>query len=81
MQDSRIFGYVRVSTLLQKEDRQVIAMQEFGVPDDQIFTDKQSGKDFLRPAYQELISVLEPNDVLVVQAIDRLGRDYQEIGE
>jgi len=81
VQDNRIFGYVRVSTFLQKEDRQIIAMQEFGVPECQIYTDKQSGKDFFRPAYQELISILEPNDVLVVQAIDRLGRDYQEIGE
>ena len=81
MKDSRIFGYVRVSTILQKEDRQLIAMQEFGVPDDYIYIDKQSGKDFQRPAYQELINILEPNDVLVIQAIDRLGRDYQEIGE
>jgi len=81
MQDSRIYGYCRVSTFLQKEDRQIIAMQEFGVPYDQIFTDKQSGKDFIRPAYQELISILRPEDTLVIQAIDRLGRDYQEIGE
>ena len=51
------------------------------MPESQIYTDKQSGKDFIRPAYQELISILEPNDVLVVQAIDRLGRDYQEIRE
>ena len=55
-------------------------MQEFGVPEGQIYTDKQSGKDFFRPAYQELISILKPNDVLVIQAIDRLGRDYSEIG-
>ena len=81
MQDSRIFGYARVSTVLQKEDRQLIAMQEFGVPANQIFTDKQSGKDFFRPAYQQLISLLKPSDILVIQAIDRLGRDYQEIGE
>ena len=81
MQESRIFGYCRVSTFLQKEDRQLIAMQEFGVPENQIYTDKQSGKDFFRPAYQKLISILEPNDILVIQAIDRLGRDYREIGE
>ena len=81
MPNSRTYGYVRVSTFLQKEDRQIIAMQEFGIPESRIYTDKQSGKDFMRPAYQELIRLLEPNDVLVIQAIDRLGRDYQEIGE
>ena len=81
MQESRIFGYARVSTVLQKEDRQLIAMQEFGVPANRIFTDKQSGKDFFRPAYQQLVSLLKPSDILVIQAIDRLGRDYLEIGE
>jgi DNA invertase Pin-like site-specific DNA recombinase len=81
MQDIRVFGYVRVSTALQKEDRQIIAMQEFGVPDGQIYIDKQSGKDFQRPAYQELINKLVKDDLLVIQAIDRLGRNYFEIGE
>ncbi|MDR3240537.1 MAG: recombinase family protein [Clostridiales bacterium] len=80
MAEDRMFGYVRVSTLMQREDRQLIAMREFGVPEGQIYTDKQSGKDFQRPAYQKLIGRLESDDVLVIQSIDRLGRDYQEIG-
>jgi DNA invertase Pin-like site-specific DNA recombinase len=81
MRDSKIFGYVRVSTQAQKEDRQFIAMQNFGVPESQIYLDKQSGKDFNRPAYQELIGMLEADDVFVIQSIDRLGRDYDEIRE
>ena len=74
-----IYGYVRVSTREQNEERQVIAMREFGV--DRIFTDKQSGKDFLRPEYQKLLRKLKRDDVLVVKSIDRLGRNYDEVLE
>lgn len=76
---TRILGYIRVSTREQNETRQVDAIQAFGV--DQIFLDKQSGKDFARPAYQQLLSALQPGDVLVVKSIDRLGRNYAEILE
>ncbi len=72
-----IYGYVRVSTREQNEERQVIAMREFGV--DRIFMDKQSGKDFLRPEYQKLLRKLKKDDVLVVKSIDRLGRNYEDI--
>ena len=73
------YGYVRVSTKEQNEDRQMIAMQSFAV--DRIFMDKQSGKDFERPQYRRLIKKLKPDDVLVVKSIDRLGRNYEEILE
>lgn len=72
-----IYGYVRVSTREQNEERQLIAMREFGV--DRVFTDKQSGKDFLRPEYQKLLRKLKKDDVLVVKSIDRLGRNYDDI--
>lgn len=75
------YGYVRVSSLLQNEDRQLIAMREFGVHDSNVFVDKQSGKDFDRPMYQRLMRQLTPSDTLVVKSIDRLGRDYDEILE
>ena len=75
------YGYVRVSTRDQNEARQLVAMKEFGVPDDCVYMDKQSGKDFNRPRYQELIQCLQPNDVLVVKSIDRLGRNYEDILE
>ena len=78
MDEGRIFGYVRVSTKEQNEDRQVIAMREFGVADKSIYMDKQSGKDFERPAYKRLMKRLKPGDVLVIKSIDRLGRDYDE---
>ena len=73
------YGYVRVSTKEQNEERQVIAMQEFGV--ERIFMDKQSGKDFDRPQYRRLIKKLKPDDILAVKSIDRLGRNYEEILE
>ncbi len=73
------YGYVRVSTKDQNEDRQIIAMHEFGVEDKYILMDKLSGKDFNRPAYQQLIRTIEPGDTLVLKSIDRLGRDYEEI--
>ena len=75
------YGYVRVSTRDQNEARQLVAMKEFGVPDDCVYMDKQSGKDFNRAKYQELIQRLRPNDVLVVKSIDRLGRNYEDILE
>jgi DNA invertase Pin-like site-specific DNA recombinase len=79
MEDIRTFGYVRVSTKEQHEDRQLIAMQEFGVAEECVYRDKQSGKDFDRPGFQALMSQIRQGDVLVVKSIDRLGRDYQEI--
>lgn len=74
-----IYGYVRVSTKDQNEDRQIIAMHEFGV--DKLYLEKLSGKDFNRPHYQMLLRKLKPDDVLVVKSIDRLGRNYEEILE
>ena len=75
----RQWGYIRVSTREQNEARQVVALREFGVLDDHIFMDKQSGKDFNRPEYRALLEQLSPGDVLVVKSIDRLGRNYEEI--
>ena len=79
--EARMLGYVRVSTREQNEDRQVIAMREFGVPEESILVEKQSGKDFNRPVYQRLLASLQPGDILVVKSIDRLGRNYEEIIE
>lgn len=76
-----MYAYVRVSTQQQNEDRQVIAMSEVGVPPENIYIDKQSGKDFDRPMYQKLLKRLKENDVLYVKSIDRLGRNYEEILE
>ena len=76
-----VYGYVRVSTKEQNEARQVIAMNEFGIPSDNIYIDKQSGKNFERPAYKSLMAILEPTDTLVIKSIDRLGRNYEEIIE
>ncbi len=72
-----IYGYARVSTKDQNEDRQIIALREFGV--DKIYLEKQSGKDFNRPHYRMLLRKLKQDDVLVVKSIDRLGRNYEEI--
>ena len=76
-----MYGYARVSTRGQKEDRQVAALREFGVALEHITVEKQSGKNFDRPLYQQLVQVLRPGDVLVVKSIDRLGRNYKEILE
>lgn len=76
-----IYGYIRVSTRDQNEDRQRIALLEFGVDPKRLFLDKQSGADFERPAYQRLIRKLRRDDLLVVKSIDRLGRNYHEITE
>lgn len=77
----KMYGYARVSTQEQREDRQILALKNFGVAEDDIFMDKQSGKDFNRPAYQRLMKKIKPEDVLVVKSIDRLGRNYKEILE
>ena len=77
----KIYGYIRVSTKDQNEDRQRLAMYEFGISDRQIYIDKQSGKDFERPNYKKLIKKLKPGDTLVIKSIDRLGRNYHEIQE
>lgn len=73
------YGYVRVSSTDQNEDRQLIALREKAVPDKNIFTDKQSGKDFNRPQYKRLIKKLKNGDLLYIMSIDRLGRNYEEI--
>ena len=77
----KTYGYIRVSSRDQNEDRQRIAMREFGIPDDFIFMDKQSGKDFERPGYKRLMRKIKPADTLVIKSIDRLGRNYDEILE
>lgn len=76
-----IYGYCRVSTREQHEDRQVIALKEMGVPEENIYMDKQSGKDFNRPQYKRLIRKIKPDDVIFIKSIDRLGRNYDEILE
>jgi DNA invertase Pin-like site-specific DNA recombinase len=76
---SNIYGYIRVSTREQNEDRQLIALREMSVPEKNIFMDKQSGKDFNRPQYKKLIKKLKPGDLLYIKSIDRLGRNYEEI--
>ncbi len=75
------YGYIRVSTKEQNEDRQRIAMTEFGVTESNIILDKQSGKDFDRPGYRQLVRKLQAGDTLVIKSIDRLGRNYDEILE
>jgi DNA invertase Pin-like site-specific DNA recombinase len=74
-----IYGYIRVSSTDQNEDRQLIAMQKAGIAKRNIFIDKQSGKDFARPAYQLLKTRLLAGDLLYLTSIDRLGRNYDEI--
>lgn len=76
-----IYGYIRVSTRDQNEDRQVIALREMAVPDGNIYMDKQSGKDFQRPQYRKLVRHLKKDDLLYIKSIDRLGRNYSEILE
>lgn len=76
-----IYGYIRVSSREQNEDRQKIAMNELAVPKKHVFMDKQSGKDFERPQYQRLLRRLKQDDLLYIKSIDRLGRNYAEILE
>ena len=78
---SNTYGYIRVSTRDQNEDRQLIAMRELSIPEENVFLDKQSGKDFERPQYKKLIKKLKPDDLLYIKSIDRLGRNYGEILE
>lgn len=73
------YGYIRVSSRDQNEDRQLIAMHDVGIDDSRIFLDKQSGKDFERPQYKRLIRKMKKDDLLYVKSIDRLGRNYEEI--
>lgn len=75
------YGYIRVSTKEQNEDRQRIALLDYEVPEKNIFMDKLSGKDFNRPEYRRLMRKLRANDILVIKSIDRLGRNYDEILE
>ena len=77
----KVYGYVRVSSTDQHEDRQLIAMAERGIPQSRVYIDKQSGKDFDRPNYRALMKKLRPGDQLCVTSIDRLGRNYEEIQE
>ena len=79
MEENRTYGYVRVSTKEQNEDRQLLALLECGVQEENILIDKQSGKDFNRPRYQQLMKKIKPGDTLFIKSIDRLGRDYEEI--
>lgn len=74
-----IYGYVRVSSKDQNEDRQLIAIRELNVEPDHVFIDKQSGKDFCRPEYLRLMTIIRPGDLIYVKSIDRLGRNYEEI--
>ena len=76
-----VYGYVRVSTKDQNEDRQLIALQEMSIPEKNIFVDKQSGKDFKRPMYKRMLRKIKKDDLLYVKSIDRLGRNYAEILE
>lgn len=78
---NNMYGYARVSTREQKEDRQLIALSEVELPEENIYVDKQSGKDFERPMYKRLMRKLKEDDLLYVKSIDRLGRNYEEILE
>ena len=76
---SKVYGYVRVSSVDQNEERQLIEMQRVGVPKENVFIDKQSGKNFERPNYKRLVRKLREGDLLYILSIDRLGRNYEEI--
>lgn len=76
-----VYGYARVSSREQNEDRQILALQDFGIQKEQIILDKQSGKDFKRQGYESLVTKMKPGDTLVIKSIDRLGRNYNEILE
>ena len=77
----KLYGYARVSSKDQNEARQMIAMRDFGIEEEDIFLDKQSGKDFNRPQYRRLVRRLKKGDTIVIKSIDHLGRDYDEIIE
>lgn len=75
------YGYARVSTKDQNEDRQLVALREAGIKDENIFIEKTSGKDFDRPKYRQVMKSLKSGDLLVVKSLDRLGRDYKQMQE
>ena len=77
----KIYGYMRVSSKDQNEDRQRTALLDLGVPEKNIYMDKQSGKDFERQQYKRLLRKLDENSVLFIKSIDRLGRNYSELNE
>ncbi len=81
MSEQKIYGYMRVSTKEQNEDRQRIALLEMGVPENHIYMDKLSGKDFERPQFKRLLKKLDDNSILYVKSIDRLGRNYTDLNE
>ena len=81
MEDKKYLGYMRVSSKEQKEDRQRIALLEMGVPEENIYMDKLSGKDFDRPQYKKMLRKLNGNTVLFIKSIDRLGRNYADLNE
>lgn len=76
-----LYGYIRVSTRDQNEDRQIFALKELAIPTRNLFVDKQSGKDFKRPQYRKMVRRLKKDDLLYIKSIDRLGRNYAEILE
>ena len=77
--ENNTFGYARVSSRDQNEERQVLALLEMGVPEQNIYVDKQSGKDFNRPQYKKLLRRVKQDDLIYIKSIDRLGRNYTEI--
>lgn len=77
----KIYGYARISTREQNEDRQILALKEMGVPEKNIFLDKMSGKNFERPQYKKMLRKLNSNSVLYIKSIDRLGRSYKDLSE
>ncbi|MBR0434814.1 MAG: recombinase family protein [Lachnospiraceae bacterium] len=78
---AKVYGYARVSTREQNEDRQIIALKEMGVPEDNIFVDKLTGSNFDRPQYKRLLRKLGEDSVLYIKSIDRLGRSYRDLSE
>ena len=76
-----LYGYIRVSTREQNEDRQILALKELSIPEKNLFIDKQSGKDFERPQYRKMVRKMKKDDLLYIKSIDRLGRNYSEILE
>lgn len=79
--EQKLIGYARVSTVAQREDRQLLALMEMGVQKKNIYVDKMTGKDFVRPRYLEMLENLSENTVLVIKSIDRLGRSYHDLSE
>lgn len=77
----KVYGYIRISTKEQNEERQKIALKQVVVEKDNIFLERQSGKNFNRPVYQQMLKILKPDDLLYITSIDRLGRNYEEILE